>query len=85
VKMDLRSVGIAPHVLNFETRWRRVFSFTSPPLYPRDKSPPGTHWTGYWLGPRAGLHTVAERKIPVITIAKNWLKTAEINYIRRAT
>jgi len=27
--------GIAPHILNLGTRWRRVVSFTLRPLYPR--------------------------------------------------
>jgi hypothetical protein len=31
-------------------------------LYPRGKSP-GTHWTGGWVGPRAGLDAGAKRKI----------------------
>jgi hypothetical protein len=25
---------------------------------------PGTHWIGGWVGPRAGLDTVAKQKIP---------------------
>jgi hypothetical protein len=31
-------------------------------LYPLGKDP-GTHWTGGWVGPRAGLDTEARRKI----------------------
>jgi hypothetical protein len=31
-------------------------------LYPRGKDP-GTHWTGGWVGPRAGLDAEARRKI----------------------
>jgi hypothetical protein len=32
-------------------------------LYPPpDKGPPGTHWTGGWLGPRVGLDTEARGK-----------------------
>jgi hypothetical protein len=30
---------------------------------PRERAP-GTHWIGGWLGPRAGLDTVVNRKIP---------------------
>jgi hypothetical protein len=26
----------------------------------------GTHWIGGWVDPRAGLYTVAKRKIPTI-------------------
>jgi hypothetical protein len=32
-------------------------------LYPRGKDPPGTHCTGGWVGPRAGLDTEARGKI----------------------
>jgi hypothetical protein len=38
-----------------------VVSFTPRPLYPADKSP-CTHWIGGWLGPRAGLDDVENRK-----------------------
>jgi hypothetical protein len=31
-------------------------------LYPEERTP-GTHWTGGWVGPRAGLDTDARRKI----------------------
>jgi hypothetical protein len=31
-------------------------------LYPRGKDP-STHWTGGWVGPRAGLDAEAGRKI----------------------
>jgi hypothetical protein len=31
-------------------------------LYPRGKDP-GTHWTGGWVGPRAGLDTEVREKI----------------------
>jgi hypothetical protein len=30
---------------------------------PRERAP-GTHWIGGWVGPRAGLDAVVERKIP---------------------
>jgi hypothetical protein len=34
-------------------------------LYPRGKDPPppGTHWIGGWVGPRAGLDAGARREI----------------------
>jgi len=38
VKTYWSSGGIAPCILNLRTRWRWVVSFTSWPLYPRDKS-----------------------------------------------
>jgi hypothetical protein len=31
-------------------------------LYPRGKDPPGTHWIGGWVGPRAGLDAGLEEK-----------------------
>jgi hypothetical protein len=42
------SGGIAPRILNFSTRWRRVVSFTPRPLYLRGKSP--RHPLGRRLG-----------------------------------
>jgi hypothetical protein len=38
----------------FGTSWRLVVSCTRRPLYPRER-PRGTHWTGGWVGSRAGL------------------------------
>jgi hypothetical protein len=33
-------------------------------LYPEERTPPtGTHWTGGWAGPRAGLDTETGGKI----------------------
>jgi hypothetical protein len=32
-------------------------------LYPPAKGHPGTHWTGGWVGPRAGLDTEVGGKI----------------------
>jgi hypothetical protein len=32
-------------------------------LYLRGKDPQGTHWTGGWVGPRAGLDAEARGKI----------------------
>jgi hypothetical protein len=32
-------------------------------LPPRERAP-GTHWIGGWVGPRVGLDTMVERKIP---------------------
>jgi hypothetical protein len=57
------SGDIAPHILDLRTRWRWVVSFTTRPIYLREKAP-GTHWIGGWVGPRAVLDTVVKRKIP---------------------
>jgi hypothetical protein len=42
-------------------------------LYPRGKDPPppGTHWTGDWVGPRAGLDPEARRKILCLCLGSN--------------
>jgi hypothetical protein len=56
------SGGIAPHILNLDTRWRRVVNFMSMVLYSQGKS------LQYLLdirlgGPKVGLNTVLKRKI----------------------
>jgi hypothetical protein len=38
---------------NLEATWGWVVNATPRPLYPRER--PGTHSTGGWVGPRAGL------------------------------
>jgi hypothetical protein len=55
---------VTPSILDLDTSWRWVVSFTPRLLYPQGKSPPGTHWIGGWVGPRAGLDAVVWRKIP---------------------
>jgi hypothetical protein len=47
------SRGIALLILNLGARRGWVVSTTPRPLYPRER--PGTHCTGGWVGPRAGL------------------------------
>jgi hypothetical protein len=42
--------GIAPLILNLDTRWRSGVIFTLRPLYPREERNPDTHWTGGWMG-----------------------------------
>jgi hypothetical protein len=39
MKMYWGSGGIAPHILDLDTRWRQVVSFTLRPLYLQGKSP----------------------------------------------
>jgi hypothetical protein len=49
---------------DLSTRWRRVVSFTSRPLYPQGKN----NWYPMirgWMGPRAVLDAVVKRKIPI--------------------
>jgi hypothetical protein len=37
----------------------RVVSVTPQPRFAPGERIPGTHWTGYWMGPRANLDTEA--------------------------
>jgi hypothetical protein len=50
-------------ILHFGTRFRWVVSLTPLSYYPPEKSPPGTHWVGEWVGPGTGLDAVEKRKI----------------------
>jgi hypothetical protein len=43
-----------PYILNLNTRWRRVISFTHRPLY-LERKPIVTIEIGSWVGLRAGL------------------------------
>jgi len=52
------SRGIASHILNLGTRWTWVVSFTLWPLYPQHPL------DRRCAGPRAGLDTVARKRIP---------------------
>jgi hypothetical protein len=36
----------------------------APAALPPEKDPPGTHWIGGWVGPRAGLDMVSKRPSP---------------------
>jgi hypothetical protein len=49
----------SPRIINLRTEWRLVVSFMTQPLYPRRKE---FHWTGGWMGPRAGMDMVPKRK-----------------------
>jgi hypothetical protein len=39
-----------------------MVTITPRPLYPRGKSPPGTHWIAGCMGPRNGMDDVEKRK-----------------------
>jgi hypothetical protein len=58
------SGGMAPRILNLGTRRRWEVSFTSRPLYPRERVH-GTHWIEGYVGPIAGLDAVGEN-IPAL-------------------
>jgi hypothetical protein len=55
------SRGVALLILNLGARRGWVVSTTPRPIYPRER--PGTHCTGDWVGPRAGLD-VCEKSRP---------------------
>jgi hypothetical protein len=43
----------------------------APAASPPRKEPPGTHWIGGWVGPRAVLDVVVKRKIPSLRRESN--------------
>jgi hypothetical protein len=51
-----------PHFLDHGTSWRWVVSFKPLSLYPRGNNPPGTHWIGDEVDPRAGLEDIENWK-----------------------
>jgi hypothetical protein len=55
------SRGIALLICDLGARRGWVVSTTPHPLYPWER--PGTHCTGGWVGPRAGLH-LCEKSVP---------------------
>jgi hypothetical protein len=50
-------------ILELGTRWERVVSVTPLPRFTPGERTPGTHCTGGWVGPRAGLDTEARGKV----------------------
>jgi hypothetical protein len=55
--------NIAPLILDLGTRWGWVVSVTPRPRFTPGEMTPGTHCTGGWVGPRAGLDTEVTGKI----------------------
>jgi hypothetical protein len=45
------------------TKWAWLVSVTPLTCFTPGERTPGTHWTGGWVGPRAGLDTEARRRI----------------------
>jgi len=63
--------GIAPRILNLDSRWEWVFRFTPRLLYTREKSPSVSCWIGGSVGPRAGLDAVTKRKrVPSLLLSE---------------
>jgi hypothetical protein len=50
-------------ILNLGTRWGWVVSITPRPRFTPGEMTPGTHCTGGWVSPRAGLDAEVRRKI----------------------
>jgi len=59
---------IAPRILDFDTIWKWLVSFTPRPFYPRVRTP-CSHCTEGWVGSRVGLDEVAKRRNPIIAPA----------------
>jgi len=62
--------GVASCILNLDTRWRWMVSFTPWLLYPRENSP-GTLRIGGWMESRTGQETVAKRNKPCPYLESN--------------
>jgi len=60
-KPDKKESGPCPH--REGTKWRQVLDLSLRPLYPRGMSPKLIHWTGGWVGARAGLAGLEKGKI----------------------
>jgi hypothetical protein len=61
-KAQRGSRGI-PLLFSLGTGWGLVVNATPRPLYPRES--PGTHCTGGWVGPRAGLDGCRKSRPPL--------------------
>jgi hypothetical protein len=49
-------------ILNLGNGWGWVVSITPRPRFTPGERNPGTHWTGFWVSPRAGLDAGLEEK-----------------------
>jgi hypothetical protein len=56
---------IDPRILDLDTGWRCMVSFTCRPLYLRKKEP---HWIRSWVGPRMGLDDV--KSLPLLGLGR---------------
>jgi hypothetical protein len=55
--------GVAVSIHVFLTSQSEVSGqLHAPAAYPREKSPPGTHWIGVWVDPKAGPNNVEKIK-----------------------
>jgi hypothetical protein len=55
------SGGIAPRILELDTRWIWVVRFKFQPRFTTGGRAPGTHWIGSWVDLTAGMDAVAKR------------------------
>jgi hypothetical protein len=70
MKAHAGSGGIAPHILNLETRWVE-WSASRHGLFNPEERAPGTRWIGVCVGPSAGLSTLEKRRNPIIAPVGN--------------
>jgi len=64
------SVSIDPRILNLSARWSE-WSASRPGRFTPAERATGTHSTGGWMGPNAGLDVVGRRKIPSPCLESN--------------
>jgi hypothetical protein len=69
-------------ILDLGTTWGWVGSVTPQPRFPPWERTPGTHWTGGWVGPRAGLDTEVRGKILCLCRGSN-LNRADVQCVAR--
>jgi len=62
VKAYRGSSGVAPLILNFSIKWRRVHNVIPWPFYPQGRNP-STHWMGGWVGSGPGLDVFWEEEM----------------------
>jgi hypothetical protein len=56
-------VDVKIHVLLTSALIKGESSASHPGRFTPEERAPGTHWIGSWVGPRAGLDDVEERKL----------------------
>jgi hypothetical protein len=76
----LGSRGIAPLLLNLDTRRRKSVRFTSWLLCSREKNPRAYRWVGRWTGPTAGVDCPCREWNPRLLFPARRLVTVPLRY-----